>query len=182
MRIYRSEPVVSMSSSSSTNTSGAFLVETAHFSIHASRVLCSIDPIPFAKVRGPLAERIKSAPQFAAILPKPSVVVTAWWRDRWWETTRLLEAGRRRLSRAMSHENCFNLMEVPTFPYGRDQNVTRVVYDDGSCVDTWRVLLERGNEERLTAQVVQTLQLFFRDVQVPQPRTVKGYCNNSNQS
>ena len=168
MRIFHNEPVNKIN----TETSEKFAIETATLSINAEKVLCSIDPLGFAGVTGNIAETVKGSPAFRAIAPKTSVTVAAWWSDRWWERSSL--HGGRNLSRVTSHGDCFNGMEIATYPYGRMQNVTRVVYDDGACVHMWRTIIDSNDSERLINEVVGSLQQVFIDVLVPRPRTVKG--------
>ncbi|OQV25469.1 hypothetical protein BV898_00410 [Hypsibius exemplaris] len=174
LRLFRSEPAVSIES----RADGTFVVETTTLSITADRVLCAVDPLGFAGISGNVAERVKASPEFQAILPKTSITVAAWWDARWWEQSVLHR--NRNLTRITSHGNCFNGMEVAVFPYGRDQNVTRVVYDDGACLDTWRLLINAGaSSEKLTNEVLRSLQQVFHDVKVPRPRSLIGYVHEN---
>ena len=65
-------------------------------------------------------------------------------------------------------------MEIATYPYGRAQNVTRVVYDDAACVHMWSSIIAAGDSKQLADEVVKSLQQVFTDVQIPRPRTIKG--------
>ncbi|UJR18944.1 hypothetical protein I4U23_022074 [Adineta vaga] len=65
-------------------------------------------------------------------------------------------------------------MDIPTFPYGRDQNVTRAVYDDGACVDTWRTLVASGDKNLLAKTVINSLSNVFTDVHIPMPKALHG--------
>lgn len=89
------------------------------------------------------------------------------------------------MSRVVTHQHCFNIMEIPTFPYAQNQNATRAVYDDGVCVDMWRqltanvsyenLLAYKSNElEMLTVEVVNSLRAVFTDVEVPKPTFIHG--------
>ncbi|OQV16299.1 hypothetical protein BV898_09607 [Hypsibius exemplaris] len=175
MRVYREEPVEEIATLTLQEPlDGAFRVETRSFDIQTDKVLCSIDPSNFHGVAGNVAESVKSAEEFGWIVPKVAATVSAWWDERWWESSR--HHGTYNLTRAVSHENCFNMMDIPTFPYAMDENVTRAVYDDGSCVDTWRLLInDETRLEELTDTVVKSLQHFFDDVVVPRPRFLRGH-------
>lgn len=81
-------------------------------------------------------------------------------------------------------------MDIPTFPYGRDQNVTRAVYDDGACVDTWRGLVSNVSNERLVAyntsdlqmladEVVSSLKYMFTNITIPYPTYLHGKMQNT---
>ncbi|OWA50772.1 hypothetical protein BV898_15278 [Hypsibius exemplaris] len=176
LRIHRGEPVERVA----TNRDGSFQVDTKRYSIRAEKVLCSIDPLGFTNVQGDVADRIKSSQQFRFIAPKTLAIVTAWWNERWWETSEL-HLARGEVSRLVSHANCFNTMDIPTFPYGRDQNATRAVYDDGACVNTWRTLIGEGQDceastSKLADEVVNSLQHFYGpSVVVPRPRKLCVY-------
>lgn len=80
------------------------------------------------------------------------------------------------LSRVVSHENCFNTMDIPKFPYGRNQNVTRAVYDDGACVGLWDMLINAGNKNILAKTVTSSLSNVFRDVDIPSPSSNTRIC------
>ncbi|OWA50753.1 hypothetical protein BV898_15259 [Hypsibius exemplaris] len=166
MQIYRGEPVQRIEHQAANEV---FIVRTPAFTITPQRVLCSIDPIGFADVTGNVAEQIKGSLEFQGIVPQTVVTVTAWWHDRWWEES---VYGGKNLSKAAHYRSCFNNMLVPTFPYGRDQNVTRAVYDDGTCVEKWETI---DTTERLQREVVKELQAFFKDVTVPRPRSLNGF-------
>ena len=127
------------------------------------------------KVTGNVVDSLKAATEFQMTKPVEVATMSAWWDERWWESS--AHSGKYKLTRAVSHKNCFNPMEIPTFPYAMDQNVTRVVYDDGVCVDTWRALIgdeSEGALERMTDAVVSELQRFFDDVIVLRPRFIRG--------
>lgn len=144
-----------------------FIISTDKHKILAGRVLCAIDPYHFRMLKGNVALKIQAAEEFNMIVPKQLAIVTAWWRERWWERSKFY----RNLSRVVSHENCFNTMDIPTFPYGRDQNVTRAVYDDGACVELWKMFAQTFPEKKdlLKKTVVSSLQLLFTDIVVPEP-------------
>lgn len=170
VRIFRNETVLQIQSDNK-----KFYIKTPNYLFQAGRVLSSIDPLSFKDVTGNIAETIKSAPEFQVINPKSLAIVTAWWPYRWWEESEWNKNAT--LSRVVSHENCFNTMDIPTFPYGRDQNVTRAVYDDGACVNTWKTLTSSSSsndDDMLANEVVSSLQNVFTDVKVPQPRYVHG--------
>lgn len=174
VQIYSSEPVLTINFDSSVKNDG-FLITTPNYVFRAESVLCAIDPINLRTVRGDVVDSLTAAPEFNVILPKTLVIVTAWWPERWWEYSRLY----RNLSRVVSHQNCFNTMDIPTFPYGRDQNVTRAVYDDGACLDIWRTLINGGNEDMLKKTVVSSLGEVFTDVEIPLPKALHGFVHEN---
>eukprot|EP00301_Raphidiophrys_heterophryoidea_P005701 c12362_g1_i2.p1 GENE.c12362_g1_i2~~c12362_g1_i2.p1 ORF type:complete len:608 (+),score=98.41 c12362_g1_i2:122-1945(+) len=173
--IYMSEPVISINEvtirSHRKHVKG-FELLTPHYAFTAERVLCAIDPLHLRAVTGDIAQQIITAPEFNVILPNTLAIVTAWWPERWWEKSEV--ARNARLSRIVSHENCFNTMDIPTFPYGRDQNVTRAVYDDGACVSTWETLEAAGPEglEMLSKTVTESLGRVVTDVEIPTPSSL----------
>jgi hypothetical protein len=154
-----------------------FVISTNNHRIIADRVLCAIDPYNFRALKGNVARTIQSAKEFKMILPKQLAIVTAWWRERWWERSNLSRNSS--LSRVVSHENCFNTMDIPTFPYGRNQNVTRAVYDDGACVETWSMLANPAKKQLLNKTVVSSLQKVFTDIVVPYPYELHIYVHEN---
>ena len=174
VRIYQGEPVLKIDSESS-RSGELFVVRTPRYIFRAKSVLCAIDPANLRDVTGNIAEKLTAAPEFKVILPKTLAIVTAWWPERWWERSTLY----RNLSRVVSHENCFNTMDIPNFPYGREQNVTRAVYDDGACVSTWQTLIDSGNKVMLAKTVVNSLGHVFQDIEIPLPKAIDGFVHTN---
>ena len=174
VRIFSSQPVHEIYTQSSDGDT-LFHIKTKNHLFKATSVLCAIDPIHLRDVRGNIADSITEMPHFKMILPRSAAIVTVWWPERWWETSPLYQ----NLSRVVSHENCFSSMDIPTFPYGRDQNVTRAVYDDGVCLEMWQGLIESGDKHALSKVVVTSLSNVFTDVKIPEPRALDGFFHHN---
>lgn len=174
VKIFSGEPVVTIDFEQTVD-SGTFLIGTPEKKFRAKSVLCAIDPLNLRTVKGNIADILNSAPELKVILPKKLAIVTAWWNERWWEKSLMY----RNLSRIVSHENCFNTMDIPAFPYGRDQNVTRAVYDDGACLDLWDMLINGGNKSLLAKTVTSSLRNVLSDVEIPEPKAIHGFMHNN---
>jgi hypothetical protein len=170
-RLFMHEPVLSIDSEIQ-NGKEIFIVGTNKRVFKAPNVINAIDPMPFRHMSGSIAETIQSASEFNTLKPMKLAIVTMWWNERWWETSKYY--GTRKLSRVVSHENCFSVMDIPTFPYGRDQNVTRAVYDDGACVEMWDMLVNDPDKTKLPRVVIESLQNVFKDVKIPKPHSTHG--------
>ncbi|CAF1577881.1 unnamed protein product, partial [Rotaria sordida] len=90
---------------------------------------------------------------------------------RWWEETQLVSP-LGSIDRAWTRQNCINLLEVLSVqhPEDRDQNLTRSVYDDSSCVSAWEEYMRRPLPDDLIEEVRRGLQSIFPDVNIPIPR------------
>ncbi|CAF3909361.1 unnamed protein product [Rotaria sp. Silwood1] len=170
-RLYLTEEVISIGDYVVNDNQGfLFSVRTTRYEIRAKQIVCAIDPSGWKNIIGSVAQEIKSAPHFQAILPVKMVTIQNYWPRRWWEETQLvLPLGS--IDRAWTSQNCITFIEVLSVqrPEDRDQNLTRSVYDDSSCVSTWEEYMHRPSSDDLIEEVRRGLQSIFPDVNIPTP-------------
>ncbi|GAU91627.1 hypothetical protein RvY_03849-4 [Ramazzottius varieornatus] len=168
VRVFAGEAVLSIDSGMDTR----FVIRTEKRTIVADRIINAIDAFAFGKIAGNVARDIQNTKQFQDLKYTSCATVDAWWDDRFWERSQLLQGNT--LLQISNHDECFNLMIIPNYPYVKGSNGTRAAYDDGVCVETWRDLLNSGNASLLREEIRAGMQRVFTDVVVPLPRTVKG--------
>ncbi|MDW8246737.1 MAG: FAD-dependent oxidoreductase, partial [Sandaracinaceae bacterium] len=171
-RIFLEEPVLSIESRAG---GGYRLLTTAH-EVIARKVVIAVSPLALRRIEGSIAQRIREAPEFQAILPIPVVVVTQWWDRAWWRDLRVPPMGsdpERGVWRAWTSDHCVNFVEFPLHQYGVDQRVTRSVYDDGiRCVEFWKATYESGGIAAVEAEVQRGLEFLFRRNGVTMPAEI----------
>lgn len=167
-KLHFNNPVISVES---VEHSGIFKFKITSKSeeFFSRKLILALPPDQIAEINGPIIEAIKNHSEFKSILPVKVASIQTWWRTRWWEEVKNF----RNLSRVVSHDNCFLVFEIPTNPYAAAQNVTRAVFDDGICLETWESLL-KGPKRLLEDEIVRGLQNVFKGIKVPRPRHTKG--------
>ncbi|XP_055354015.1 uncharacterized protein LOC129599731 [Paramacrobiotus metropolitanus] len=181
-RVFHNQTIVQMDADVS------FTLRSPTHTFLADEVIASIDPFNLKQVRGNVAAALVRSREFQSLLPHVVSTVTAWWPARWWERVPINgTAGR--LTRYINHELCLNSMDIPVFPYGIAQNVSRVVYDDGQCLPLWRKLITnrttpdaqdihlhetRNMSDPLVTAVMKYLRAAFPGVKIPLPRKMLG--------
>lgn len=147
-----------------------FKIETTDYTIRAKQIVAAMDPPGWSNIRGTLADAIKKAPEFQAIQSIPVVSIQCFWPRRWWEESSKFASN---IDRAWTRQNCISFIEINSrHPELEDLNLTRAVYDDGTCVSTWTNLIERNSNEDLIAEIVRGLGSIFTDVTIPQPTKI----------
>ncbi len=162
VRIFTSEPVLELNSSSGT---GRYLISTANYIVTANRVIVAIDANGFKYVGGNIAQKIQAKAQFQDLIGVKVASINQWWPSPWWQNAMPGKNTRR----AWTTESCVNFIEIPTTPYGAAQLVTRSVYEDEkSCVDFWEETMKRGTPA-VEAEIQRGLKSMFPGVNIPAP-------------
>lgn len=161
VQFFKSEPLVSFTPQ--TVDSGYELITPKH-KVLVKKLVLAIPPTGMNHVTGPLAEEIRSQPEYQALLPIRIVVINQWWDKAWWESVRdpKVSGNTGKTWRAWTDEHCVNHTEIPQEKYAAAGKVTRSVYsDDMKCVKFWEDLYHSGGIEAVEAEVVKGLTLVF---------------------
>lgn len=170
VRLFLKEKVQRIDDNPRNNDGFVFLIETSRYRIRAKQLVGAMDPSGWKNVRGSIGHQIKSHQYFRAILPVRTVTIQCFWPERWWEKGSLLNTN---IDRAWTRQNCISLIEITSRrPEKRALNLTRTVYDDGLCVDTWAALIERSSQADLIEELLRGLQSIFTDVAIPRPTKI----------
>lgn len=156
-RIFTSEPVLEIR-----RNGDAYEVLTETHLANASRVVIAVPPVALDHIEGDVVEEIREQPEYQSIIAVRVATVTQWWNERWWDA---IDASLdNQVWRAWTTEHCVNFVEIPLGAYGRDQMVTRSVYDDDlSCVQFWEETFAAGGVEAVEAEVQRGLEMLFVD-------------------
>ncbi len=161
VRVFRAQPVESFSAHGE-----GYRLLTPSFQAQVARAVFAVPPVGFDRIGGELAERIRAAESYRALLPIPVVVINQAWAEPWWDAAPRATGVRgeeARYWRAWSRDQCVNHTEIPQEPYARAAGVVRSVYtDDPACVRYWRELRERGGLEAVEREVVAGLEKLWR--------------------
>ena len=169
-RLFLNEEVLRIDDRAQGSDGYSFWIETSHYFIRAKRIVAAMDPPGWKNIRGSVAEDIKREANFQAIAPIKTVVIQCSWSHRWWEESTLYGSN---IDRAWTRQNCISFIEIISrHPEQRDLNLTRTVYDDGLCVETWSNLIQRDTQIDLINEITRGLQSIFTDVQIDPPINV----------
>lgn len=170
VQIFTSEPVNSFEANSAND---GYVLRTPKQTVAVRQLILAVPPTGFKYISGSLAEQIRSAPEYQALLPIRVAVINQWWKEPWWLKVRnpKIESDEARVWRAWSTETCVTEVEIPQEPYLQDQNVTRSVYsDDPKCVQFWEKTMASGGIPAVEREVGKGLQkIFRRHVKIPRP-------------
>lgn len=149
VRIYRSEPIISLEQQRSKN----FKLRSKTFNIASQYVAIATPPSGFNHIKGELADKLRSTKEYKSILAIPIVVINQWWDVKWWDKLDVW--------RAWTSEGCVHHTEIPQEPYAAKGLVTRSVYtDDPECVRYWYELSQKDKTEFEKA-VINGLEKLF---------------------
>ena len=147
-----------------------FSIETTRYHIRTNQLIAAMDTSGWENITGSVARDIKADAHFQMIYPVRIVTVQAYWSHRWWEKTQIYPTD---IYRFVSRQNCLSSPEIFSLrPEQREQNLTRIVYDDGLCVDLWADLIARSSEEDLIDEIMRGLQSTYTDVTIQRPRKI----------
>lgn len=170
-RLYLNEEVLQINEN--TNTDYTFSIETSNYQVYGQQLVAGIDPASWPSIQGTIANEIKSNEHFQSILPIKTIVINNYWPERWWEQNSSLGLN---IDRAWTRQNCISFIEILSQqPEKREQNLTRTVYDDGACIDTWSTLIQRSSQEDLIEELLRGLRTIFIDMQIPRPTKTFSY-------
>jgi len=161
-RVYLNEQVMEINENQS-----KFSIETTNYQINSKQVVIAIPPAEFANIQGSIANQIQSDQHFQSILPVRTVIIGNSWPRRWWTETTRFDSN---IYRAWTRQNCISFIEILSQqPEKEHLNITRTVYDDGLCVDTWDSLIQRSSQTDLIDELLRGLKGIFTDVDIPRP-------------
>jgi hypothetical protein len=152
-----------------------YRVQTVDYTVHADRVVIAVPPVAFDWFTGDVAEEIRAAEEYQAIIGIKVVTVTQWWPSRWWEVINdpNSDPAGQTIWRAWSNEHCFNFIEIPLEQYGVDQMVTRSVYnDDPDCSEFWEELYRNGGVAAVENEIKLGMEHMFVGNGVSAPDTL----------
>ncbi|CAF4294675.1 unnamed protein product, partial [Rotaria sp. Silwood2] len=168
-QLYLNEEVLSIDDYSN-GGSYVFSIETSRYRIRAKQLIAAIDSTGWKNIHGSIAHDIKSHENFQSIKPIKVVTIHCYWPNRWWEDSTLFGTD---IDLAWTRQNCISFIEITSRrPHEKHQNLTRAVYDDGLCVETWSALIARPSQENLIQEILRGLRSIFIDVQIPRPTKV----------
>ncbi|HWV16567.1 MAG TPA: FAD-dependent oxidoreductase [Cellvibrio sp.] len=122
-----------------------YTIVTAQRSVQASRLIIAVPPLALQKISGSIAEKIKSQPQFKAMMAVKVTTVAQWYDQPWWKDIRTAEG--RLIWRGTTTDHCINSVEIPQETYTAQQNAIRAVYNDKlACAERWKKLAAKGND------------------------------------
>ncbi|MES2503897.1 MAG: FAD-dependent oxidoreductase [Myxococcota bacterium] len=161
-QIFLREPALTIS-----KVNGSYEITTPHHQFLAQKLVLALDANSFRYLRGDIAERIKSKPQFQDIIGVKVATVSQKWPNAWWKN-----AGYpgKDIHRAWTTDHCLHFIEMPINPYAAQQNVTRSVYDDDMrCVAFWEQTYRNLGIKAVEAEVMKGLKYLFPKADIPAP-------------
>ena len=168
-RIYTEQPVTEIAS----GPDGGYVVVSDGYRVEADRVVIAVPPAAFPWIKGDVVERIAAQQEFKDLIGVKVVTIAQWWPERWWEDIVDPDAeADNHVWRAWTTEHCLNFIEIPLDEYGRDQKVTRTVYDDDlECVQFWEETAARGIDA-VEEEIARGLDYLFNQNGVSTPMVV----------
>lgn len=162
VRIFLSEPVIKLD-----KEDDRYLVETSQHKIQAKKLIISVPPHAFAKIKGSIAESIQKQAEFQALVPVRVTSISQWYDEPWWRGA--LTKDGREIWRAWTTDSCINSIEIPQEQYAAKQNVIRVVYNDQlECVEKWSKLAQ-GPLSEMEQEIAKGLNQLFANNKVTTP-------------
>jgi hypothetical protein len=166
-RLYLNEEVIKINDNVNTNNNYIFSIETSSYEIFTNQLILAMPPSGWTNIQGTIGNEIKSNKHFQVILPIKTIIIENYWPQRWWEQSILFGPN---VDRVWTRQNCISFMEIfSQHPPKREQNLTKTVYDDGQCVETWSILIQRSSQTDLIEELLRGLRSIFIDVQIPLP-------------
>ncbi|CAF2633780.1 unnamed protein product [Rotaria sp. Silwood2] len=147
-QLYLNEEVLSIDDYSD-DSFYVFSIETSRYRIRSKHLVVAMNP------------------NFQSIKPIEVVKTYCYWPYRWWKDSTLFGID---IDLAWTRQNCISFIEIASRrPHEKHQNLTRAVYDDGLCVETWSARIMRSSQAHLIQEILRGLCSIFIDVQMPQP-------------
>ena len=166
-RLYLNESILRIDDNSNTTGGYLFSVESSSYTVKAKRLVIAIPPSGWTNIGGSIGNEIKMHPNFQSILPIKVITIENYWPRRWWEESSMFNVT---IDRVWTRQNCISFVEIISrHPPKKELNLTRTVYDDGLCTETWSALTERSSTADLTQELLRGLRSLFPDVDVPSP-------------
>ena len=166
-RLYLNESILRIDDNSNTTSDYLFSVESSSYTIKAKRLVIAIPPAGWANIEGSIGNEIRAHRNFQSILPIKVIIIESYWPRRWWEEPSMFAAD---IDRAWTRQNCISFIEILSrHPAKKELNLTKTVYDDGLCTDTWSTLMERSSDADLIEEVLRGLRSLFPNVDIPAP-------------
>ncbi|CAF1215752.1 unnamed protein product [Adineta steineri] len=167
VRLFLNEKVIRIQETSDTKNDYIFSIETSNYKVFSKQLIAAIPPTGWIDIEGSIANEIKSNKYFQSILPIRTVIIDNHWPQRWWEQASMIKSN---IDRASTRQNCISSIEILSqHPQKKEQNLTRTVYDDGLCIDTWLTLINRSSNTDLIQESLRGLRELFPNVEIPSP-------------
>ncbi|CAF4109783.1 unnamed protein product [Adineta steineri] len=167
VRLFLNEKVIQIEETLNTMNDYIFSIETSNYKVFSKQLIAAMPPTGWIDIEGSVANEIKSNKYFQSILPIRTIVIGNYWPQRWWEQASMLKSN---IDRAWTRQNCISRMEILSqHPQKKEQNLTRTVYDDGLCIDTWLTLINRSTNTDLIQELLRGLRELFPNVKIPSP-------------
>ena len=161
VRIFMGEPVTSIDKGKD-----SYLITTGKREAFAKKVVISVPPLAFQKVRGSIAEKIKARQEFKDLIGIRVTVISQWFDKPWWKNIRTKDG--QDIWRAYTTGHCINYLEIPPEQYAVQQTVIRTVYNDQrECAEMWASLADKPEE--LKAKLHEGLAHVFAENNVTNP-------------
>ncbi|PFX27799.1 Achacin [Stylophora pistillata] len=153
-----------------------FVLKTSKYEVRVGKLVVAAPPGAFGSVSGSVAERIRRAPEFQSILPRPAFKGAAVYPRAWWEEITNVEDKLYPMERFLSNSDCLGW----TLPHGgRGRNgeaVLHVAYKDGVCGEKWGEILKLPKDV-MDQEIHRALEYKFNR-KIPKPlSTVYQYWN-----
>lgn len=168
-RIFTSEPVSSIRRADG----GGYQLETASYTVNATKVVIAIPPLALDQLGGDVVDEIREQAIYQDIAAVKVVTITQWWPESWWADIVNPNLGMdNHVWRAWTDANCLNFIEIPIEPYAAAAHVTRSVYNDNlECSEFWEATAADGIAA-VEAEVANGLMHLFNDNGITTPATI----------